>query len=197
MVESKQIDSQELLETLTEYVLPNMPPYEFKLYLLLIRLSYLETGTDTLRIGYRSLGEAMGLSMRSSSGGNYQQVKEKTQILAEMGFVEIGDQNRLGTSYRVLLPNEVAVIRERMAAATDVTDDGRDYYNDSVLRVEIFERDGWHCRYCGQKLDQGSVSLDHVIPVSKGGPNTKDNLWTCCHTCNSIKSGRTIEKFSA
>ncbi|MEW6035156.1 MAG: HNH endonuclease [Candidatus Micrarchaeota archaeon] len=38
--------------------------------------------------------------------------------------------------------------------------------------------------------------MDHYIPQSKGGDNTKDNLRACCFICNSIKSGKSFEEAS-
>lgn len=60
---------------------------------------------------------------------------------------------------------------------------------------EIFERDGWCCGICGQKVDEGlahphplSASLDHVIPISAGGAHARRNV-QCSHLgCNSRKS---------
>lgn len=56
------------------------------------------------------------------------------------------------------------------------------------LRVEIFERDGYKCRYCGVTEH---LSIDHVIPISKGGRTNKQNLVTACMPCNLKKHDRT------
>jgi hypothetical protein len=45
------------------------------------------------------------------------------------------------------------------------------------------------CRYCGSSEP---VELDHVIPLSKKGPNTKDNVVPCCDHCNSAKRDRLL-----
>ncbi len=45
---------------------------------------------------------------------------------------------------------------------------------------------GGHCPYCGQPLG-GHFHLDHVWPVSKGGPTTPDNVLPVCPSCNSSK----------
>lgn len=52
------------------------------------------------------------------------------------------------------------------------------------LRNEIFKRDGFKCVACGATQD---LAVDHVIPFSKGGTSTKDNLRTLCKSCNSKK----------
>ena len=43
------------------------------------------------------------------------------------------------------------------------------------------------CGYCGTKLHDHNKTLDHVIPLSKGGSNTRSNLIPCCAVCNSNK----------
>lgn len=60
------------------------------------------------------------------------------------------------------------------------------------FRKEVFERDGYACVYCGSQL---SLSLDHVIPQSRGGAHTLDNLVTACRRCNSSKGARTPEEW--
>ena len=60
-----------------------------------------------------------------------------------------------------------------------------------VNRYRVFKRDNNECVYCGSKKD---LTIDHVIPRSKGGKNTWDNLVTCCSKCNLKKSDRTPEE---
>lgn len=57
-----------------------------------------------------------------------------------------------------------------------------------VNRMNVFRRDGYKCGYCGSKHD---LTVDHVIPLSKGGKNTWDNVVTACFSCNSKKGDRT------
>lgn len=62
-------------------------------------------------------------------------------------------------------------------------------------RSEIFERDGWKCGLCSQPVDRDlahpdpmSASLDHIVPLAKGGSHTRSNV-QCAHLiCNSRKS---------
>jgi CRISPR/Cas system Type II protein with McrA/HNH and RuvC-like nuclease domain len=60
-----------------------------------------------------------------------------------------------------------------------------------VNRNRIFKRDGHECVYCGSKKD---LTLDHVIPKSRGGGNTWTNLVTSCFKCNVRKSNRTPDE---
>lgn len=43
------------------------------------------------------------------------------------------------------------------------------------------------CWYCGQKVGYHNLTMDHVIPLARGGRSTKDNLVPCCKECNTKK----------
>jgi len=58
-------------------------------------------------------------------------------------------------------------------------------------RTRIYKRDGYQCVYCGSHKE---LTLDHVIPKSKGGMNSWDNLVTSCQKCNLKKADRTPEE---
>lgn len=61
----------------------------------------------------------------------------------------------------------------------------------SVPRDTIYERDGHRCVYCGSTDD---LTLDHVMPISRGGGESPANLATCCRSCNSSKRARTPQE---
>lgn len=61
----------------------------------------------------------------------------------------------------------------------------------TVSRKEIFRRDKYQCQYCSNRKD---LTIDHIIPRSKGGKNTWDNLVTACQACNSRKGNYTPEQ---
>jgi hypothetical protein len=61
-------------------------------------------------------------------------------------------------------------------------------------RKNILMRDRHRCQYCDRKMHPGDLTLDHVIPRSKGGPNTWENLVACCGPCNKRKADRTPEE---
>lgn len=61
------------------------------------------------------------------------------------------------------------------------------------LRFDVFNRDGFRCRYCGVGVDKGAIlEADHVIPRSIGGPDTLANLVTACWDCNRGKSDKIL-----
>lgn len=59
-----------------------------------------------------------------------------------------------------------------------------------LTRKNILARDQNHCQYCGKKFSTTKLSIDHVIPRSRGGLLTWDNVVTCCNKCNTRKGGR-------
>jgi len=61
-------------------------------------------------------------------------------------------------------------------------------------RANIFARDNYTCQYCGKRFDPADLTFDHVIPVSRGGKKTWENIVTACWKCNNKKSGRTPEE---
>jgi CRISPR/Cas system Type II protein with McrA/HNH and RuvC-like nuclease domain len=60
-----------------------------------------------------------------------------------------------------------------------------------ITRKRIFKRDNYECCYCGSKRN---LTIDHVIPKSRGGSNYWDNLVTSCGRCNSNKDNMTPEE---
>ena len=78
----------------------------------------------------------------------------------------------------------------------------RKYINDS-LRMKIWNRDGRECQICGEETRFFSSgydtpfdrkpkagSVDHIIPVSKGGTNDESNLRWACRSCNCSRGNR-------
>jgi 5-methylcytosine-specific restriction endonuclease McrA len=57
-----------------------------------------------------------------------------------------------------------------------------------ISRRALFARDNWRCVYCGTA--GGRLTLDHVIPRSKGGDSTWENVVTSCAPCNLRKGNR-------
>jgi 5-methylcytosine-specific restriction endonuclease McrA len=58
-------------------------------------------------------------------------------------------------------------------------------------RSNVYLRDNGLCSYCQRHVDRRDSTLDHVIPVSKGGKTSWENCVTACAPCNSNKSDAT------
>ena len=57
-------------------------------------------------------------------------------------------------------------------------------------RFNIYARDDSTCQYCGRRLPRSELNLDHVIPRSRGGSTTWENVVCSCVACNLRKGGR-------
>ncbi len=60
----------------------------------------------------------------------------------------------------------------------------------NLTRRNIYARDRNLCQYCGRKFPTSELSLDHVVPRSRGGRMTWNNMVCCCVDCNTRKGGR-------
>jgi 5-methylcytosine-specific restriction endonuclease McrA len=55
-------------------------------------------------------------------------------------------------------------------------------------KKNVFIRDGYTCQYCGSRNE---LTIDHIVPASKGGKNTFENCVAACKPCNNKKNNRT------
>jgi len=61
-----------------------------------------------------------------------------------------------------------------------------------ISRRALFARDGWRCVYCGDGTSR--LTLDHVVPRSRGGESVWENVVTACGPCNLRKGDRLLEE---
>jgi len=61
-------------------------------------------------------------------------------------------------------------------------------------RRNVLLRDSYQCQYCGVKCRPGAITIDHVVPRSRGGKTTWTNVVAACHPCNRKKGSRPLEK---
>jgi hypothetical protein len=60
-------------------------------------------------------------------------------------------------------------------------------YVSSEVRKKVYDRDAGRCVSCGATK---GLQYDHIIPVSRGGGNTAENIQLLCQNCNKLKSNR-------
>lgn len=90
-----------------------------------------------------------------------------------------------GRQWEVRSPNLVLVVPEQIRLMH--TNPERLWKLPGVTRREVLRRDRHACQYCGSTRQ---LTLDHVIPRSKGGLHTWDNVVTACAHCNGRKGDR-------
>jgi 5-methylcytosine-specific restriction endonuclease McrA len=61
----------------------------------------------------------------------------------------------------------------------------------SLSRRNVLARDEHYCQYCGRRFPSSELSVDHVLPLSRGGRTLWTNVVCACRRCNRIKGGRT------
>lgn len=189
----------QVIKDIADYLAPLQTPYEQAIYTYLFRWSYLESDRDTVRKGKRTIaigiGRASGVGPHASGRVSYGAVQDNIISLEKKGHIKIGDTTREGTLYTVLLPSGIKECTELRARREGLNSVGKtDYFKVPENRIKIFERDNYTCHYCGCKVTKDNATLDHVVPSSRGGDNSKENLVTSCLDCNAIKSGRTFEE---
>jgi 5-methylcytosine-specific restriction endonuclease McrA len=64
------------------------------------------------------------------------------------------------------------------------------------LRRRVIERDGLYCVYCDEDLRDAEIHMDHVIPESRGGETSYNNLQVTCRKCNLAKGTLTEDEFT-
>ena len=98
-------------------------------------------------------------------------LKDKAEVVASNGVVFHSERLRMAAPSVVRLRYFVHIPFRAHAALT---------------RRAVFARDEWACQYCGKAAE----NLDHVMPRSRGGPHTWENVVAACRRCNSRKENR-------
>ena len=101
----------------------------------------------------------------------------KAVFLERVHIVSSYDRVIKSPSFEMFLPSVVSL-----------KDYVRPARHPAFTRFNVFLRDRFQCQYCGSKDD---LTFDHVIPRSKGGRTTWENVITACSPCNLLKGGRT------
>jgi len=63
-----------------------------------------------------------------------------------------------------------------------------------MKRLRIYMRDKFRCQYCAEKKGAAELTLDHIMPRSRGGDNSPLNIVTACVRCNNRKGNRTPDE---
>lgn len=102
-------------------------------------------------------------------------------LLGKVEVVEEWDVPIASPSLTLLAPSVVRAVRPR-----------RRRRGVAFSRLGVFARDGFCCRYCGGAFPVKELTLDHVVPRSRGGLTVWENIVTACHPCNARKGDKTL-----
>lgn len=64
-------------------------------------------------------------------------------------------------------------------------------------RLNVFSRDKFICQYCGNHFKSKDLTLDHVVPRSKGGKTEWNNIVSACSPCNTKKADKLLRDISS
>lgn len=68
------------------------------------------------------------------------------------------------------------------------------YNSTQFSKYNVFLRDDFKCQYCGSVIAENALTIDHILPKSKGGKTTWTNVVTCCKKCNLNKGNKTLKE---
>ncbi|MCL4523114.1 MAG: HNH endonuclease [Acidobacteria bacterium] len=176
--------------------------HERAIYYHLLRRTRL-VGRRMLRISRRQMACVSGLSTYTA--------RQYFRLLARKQCIRFVDRGAAGCLLSVFLPDEIlprlpagiladsassgqlASLARRSPIALDAAGQPRawprtDHFRNENFRARILHRDCHRCFYCRRALHLGKWTLDHVVPIVRGGLDTASNLVACCVHCNWEKS---------
>ena len=113
---------------------------------------------------------------------------ETFDITSWLEIAELQQQYEFGDHQWIRAASQ-AVAAPRVIRVT--SSDRQPDFQVRLNRRNIFARDRNRCQYCGRRFPVAELSIDHVVPVSRGGGNAWDNLVCACVGCNTRKGNRT------
>ncbi len=125
--------------------------------------------------------EVVNLENEQFRAYDFENWRENSLLKQTLGdYCELDDWIRT-VQYQIQVPRIIRLLSYDRVPRTSV----------KFNRRNVFLRDGHRCQYCGQHFPRHQLSLDHVLPRSRGGEDSWENMVCACLTCNVRKGGRT------
>ena len=185
------LELPDIIGEIVDDLQPILTAYDAAFYWFLFRHSIAKNGNPHIRVSRSTLRRAVVKSSYTNAAENnisFGKVQDTLRALEEIGAIQkLGEPNRQGTLYRVLIPDEIEACRkfraERTAEETALFPlNNRGQHE---RRMQVFERDGYKCRKCGKQLTRFTATADFIKPPAEGGEESVENLVTTCADCNS------------
>jgi DNA-directed RNA polymerase subunit RPC12/RpoP len=184
------LELPDIIGEIVDDLQPILTAYDAAFYWFLFRHSIATNGNPHIRVSRSTLRRAVVKSSYTNAAENnisIGKVQETLRSLEEIGAIQkLGEPNRQGTLYRVLIPDEIEACRafraERMAEETALFPLSRNGQHEK--RMQVFERDGYRCSRCGKQLTRFTATVDYVKSTAEGGDESAENLVTTCADCN-------------
>ena len=185
------LELPDIIGEIVDDLQPILTAYDAAFYWFLFRHSIARDGNPQIRVSRSTLRRSVVKSSYTDAEENmisFGKVQDTLRALEEIGAIQkLGEPNRQGTLYRVLIPDEIEACRkfraERIAEETVLFP-----LSDSSghrKRMQVFERDGYKCRKCDKQLTRFTATVDYLRSPEHGGDESTDNLVTTCAECNS------------
>jgi len=130
---------------------------------------------------FKDLAEVINIENGTYVSYNFESWREASQFKAQLeGRREHEDWIR-AVNFEIQVPRVIRLLRYEMYPKNVV----------KFNRRNIFLRDENRCQYCGHRFSTQQLSLDHVVPRSRGGLTNWENIVCACLRCNVRKGGRT------
>jgi len=189
------LELPEIIGEIVDDLQPILTAYDAAFYWFLFRHSIAKDGNPQIRVSRSTLRRAVVKSSYSDAEENmisFGKVQDTLRALEEIGAIQkLGEPNRQGTLYRVLIPDEIEACRKfrakRLAEETELFPMSAE--SGHKKRMQVFERDGYRCRKCEKQLTRFSATVDYVQAPEEGGDESDENLITTCAECNA-RGGR-------
>lgn len=133
---------------------------------------------------YKNLAEVVALEDGAYRAYDFDGWREVSELRHELNDHGDHDDWIQSVNFAILVPRVVRLLRYERLPRNVV----------KFNRRNIFLRDENRCQYCGRKFGTHKLSLDHVLPRSRGGPTTWENIVCACLDCNVRKGGRTPQE---
>lgn len=144
---------------------------------LVLNRSWLPISTTTVR-------RAVLLMARGAAGAVH---PETYELSCWESWVENGppEADRLeGQGFRLPVPEVIVLTRYNGIPDRPV----------AFTRRNVYRRDAYRCQYCGVRPGPDHLTIDHVVPRSRGGATTWENCVTACFRCNARKANRSTRE---
>jgi len=128
--------------------------------------------------------EVIHIEQQTYIGYDFDAWREVSEMKAELDEWQHADEWIHTVSFPIQIPRIIRLLNYDRIPRNTV----------AFNRRNVFLRDGNQCQYCGRKLGVQSLSLDHVLPRSRGGQSTWENIVAACLKCNVTKGGRTPQE---
>lgn len=139
---------------------------------------------------FRRLAEVVHVEAGQYAAHNLESWRELSQLWAEFRDAEAGDASLAHSDWVRAIGYELQAPRVIRLTEYDRVPRQSLRFN----RRNVFARDGNRCQYCGLQFPMSELSLDPVVPRSRGGTTSWENIVCACVECNVRKGGRTPQE---